>query len=317
MSAYEKSNLSSPSSLLSVGQNSWRKVFGVDSPAEAIEVVGEVRGHVQDKEGRALGAILNSNPIVVDPPSLDLPVESYRAFREKYGQRSTMLFVSTLDGLLHGIHTGVHDGADDEVSVRKFDTLNPFTGGGEDAGEVYQGPNQSQREAWAYVPEMLRRDYVTNLGLQPNLLDGTPVIKDVRLCNSEGTLNFSQHACKSAESGGVVAPEDQWRTVLVQGLGQAGSGFFALDVTNTGGRVGATDGVIPDPIPLWEFNWRWERRQIMALKDAGNEERYSYSNSVANPVSDDFDDAPAMNATSTRSPMTLSPRTSKSSPTLA
>jgi hypothetical protein len=48
-------------------------------------------------------------------------------------------------------------------------------------------------------------------------------------------------------------------------------------VTNSGGLIEGAGNRMPDPIPLWEFDWRWEGRQILALRDAGLESRFSYS----------------------------------------
>lgn len=248
-----------------------QKILNVPSEDEAEDLVGEVRGRIFGKQGRVLGPILNSNPTIVGPPSLDLPIGSYRAFQRKYRDRATMLYTSTLDGLLHAIHTGVHNGVDDPIVRRAFDGDD-----GSDTGEVVDGAI-SMREAWAYAPEMLRRDYANNVGRQPNLLDGTPVIQDVRLCHGDPALNQNVHACKAAEQGPLIPPEDQWRTVLVQGRGQTGSGYFAMDITNPGGTVDGTIGLMPDPIPLWEFDWRWEGRQILAMREANLEGRYSYS----------------------------------------
>lgn len=248
-----------------------QNLLNVNSEDEAIDLVAEVRGRILGKQGRVLGPILNSNPVIVGPPSLDLPIASYRDFKDKYKNRATMLYTSTLDGLLHAIHTGAHNSTEDAIVRRDFngtDTSN--------TGEVNDG-SLVMREAWAYAPEMIRRDYANNIGRQPNLLDGTPVIQDVRLCHGEPDLNQNPHACKAAENGSFVPPQDQWRTVLVQGRGSAGSGYLAMDVTNSGGLIEGAGNRMPDPIPLWEFDWRWEGRQILALRDAGLESRFSYS----------------------------------------
>ena len=251
-------------------------LFGGSSPEDTDRVVNSVRGRQDEKRGQPLNAILNSNPSVVGPPSLDLPIASYRDFRDLYRNRATMLYVSTLDGILHAIHAGEQnqkDGIDLRVPVRE----KAAGKGDESVDRVVPGidnnPTTSQREAWGYVPDILRLELFPNLQRQPNLLDGSPVIKDVRLCDASPARNFNEQAC------GVVTSDPntnlpgamQWRTVLVQGLGQAGAGYFAMDVTRSGGPIadGANSGSIlttdPDPIPLWEFDAAWEKRQIESL----------------------------------------------------
>lgn len=254
--------------------------LGFTNEEDGLRTIAEVRGHIPQKQNRVLGAILNSNPVTVGPPSLNLPNASYRAYREKYGRRATMLYVSTLDGMLHAIHTGPNDAAENGIIRRGMNGTEGTSPQRVCSGSASDPCDDSQREAWAYIPNMLLPELRNYKNRQPNLMDGTPVINDVRLCHGDGSLNQSVQACASA--GSTVAPEDQWRSVLVQGLGQAGAGYFALDVTHTGGFIGSV-GKSPDPIPLWEANLQWEEEQLNAL--AGQRSRFGYSTgSVANPL---------------------------------
>ena len=82
----------------------------------------------------------------------------------------------------------------------------------------------------------------------------------------------NDQACDSICSGSTCQnypASRQWRTVLVQGRGLAGTGYFALDVTRPGGNViyngGAGTMETPDPIALWEFDATWERAQVEYL----------------------------------------------------
>ena len=274
------------SSVGGASSSDWDELLAATSFDEVVGILAELRGHLLSKRERVLGGILNSNPISVGPPNLDLSIGSYRAYRELYADRASMLYVSTLDGMLHAIHTGEHDASDNEIKVREFGSPSDELAirGGDTPGPVRQdsaGDVLSQREAWAYVPEMIRRNVALNTGRQPNLMDGTPVVQDVRLCHGTGSLNQNVQACKVAEDGsGSVPAAFQWRTVLVQGLGQAGPGYFALDVTQSGGTIGGQDAKMPDPVVLWEFDHRWERRQIQALRGQGDfEARAGYSES--------------------------------------
>ena len=205
-----------------------------------------------------------------------------------------MLYVATLDGLLHAVHTGV---GTNQIQRRALVDMNTNSTT-ESAGEVVSftedlkqirtrsdynpsSPYGSQREAWAYAPQILMRRYAANSNRQPNLMDGTPVVADVRLCNAKTEFNFNEQACGGFTAGSSMPGYAQWRTVLVQGLGQSGPGYFALDVTRSGGLVDAEDGSTsavraPDPIALWELDPTWEESQLKMLRDrdpAGFEKR--------------------------------------------
>jgi hypothetical protein len=253
-------------------------LFGANGEGEAQRVVDTVRGHVDEKRNQPLNAILNSNPVTVGPPSVDLPIASYRDFRDLYRNRAPMLYVSTLDGILHAIHVGEQNQSGDD-DLRVFVREKSADKGDEVLERVVpniaSNPTTSQREAWGYVPHMILPDLFPNLERQPNLLDGTPVVKDVRLCDANPDRNFNEQACDvvSSDANANLSGAMQWRTVLVQGMGQAGSGYLAMDVTRTGGPVAdasAAGGVLasdPDPIPLWEFDGSWEKRQLDRLQD--------------------------------------------------
>ena len=236
-----------------------QEVFNVLEIDEAKEAMRTLRGHHPGKAGeRVLGPILNSSPVAVGPPALDLPIDSYRAYREQYARRAPMIYTSTLDGVLHAIHAGPHnDPPVNGIVQRDFSGVDQIS-----TPKMVTDSGISQREAWAYAPNFLRQDYALFKGRQPDLLDGTPVVSDVRLCHADDTLNFNKQACKLAATMSTVAPVDQWRTVLVQGAGSSRAGYFAMDVTRSGGVVGDTVGNMPDPVVLWEFDPRWERRQI-------------------------------------------------------
>ncbi len=216
---------------------------------------------------RVIGGILNSNPLVVGPPDLDLPIASYREFRARYADRQTMLYVSSMDGLLHALHLGKLTG---RITVRQKTEANTYPSADSITSCAVQPCDaEDQREAWAYMPWMVHRRLSSFKNSQAYLMDGAPVARDVRLCNEIGANNTNTQACGSVcnTAGCVIAGVDQWRTVLVQGAGGAGSGYYAMDITRPGGlqldRV--TSGLKvenPDPILLWEFDREWERAQL-------------------------------------------------------
>lgn len=237
---YEYLNISDPTNLN-------------NAEADLRGLIDEVRGRTASKFDRVLGGIFQSNPVTVGPPDLAVPIDSYRQYRARYADRPTMLYVGTLDGQLHAIYTG-----QPKVKHRKETAPNDA---GNIANEVDQPSGFYQREAWAYIPHMLHSELRRNAGAQARLLDGSPVVSDVRLCSGNALDNTNATAC--ASNGPTMPEVDQWRTVLVQGLGDAGRGYFALDVTRTGNEHHA-----PDPIPLWEFNDKWELGQLLGTAEA-------------------------------------------------
>lgn len=93
-------------------------------------------------------------------------------------------------------------------------------------------------EAWAYVPNLVF-DKLNNLSLKPGFthkyyVDGTPVAGDVNFGNIPSAANN--------------APDD-WRTILVGGLGKGGRGYYALDITDT---TAASEVAVKNKV-LWEF----------------------------------------------------------------
>ncbi len=273
----------------------------------------EVRGRIEQKKDRVLGGILNSNPITVEPPSDDVPIESYRAYKARFADRPTMAYFSTVDGQLHAVHTGELDGGNQQIMVR--DGVTPDSIGENVADSESTGAADDQREAWSYVPNMLLDKLSSFQGQNPNLMDGSPVVKDVRLCHSDKKYNQNFQACRvfcsSSESmtglcssgstggsGTCVPPEMQWRTVLVQGLGDDGSGYFAMDVTRPGGAYPNDSGDLqtkaPDPLPLWEFNPNWERGQVSHMLSSGFTQS---GESLVLPPSGEYDQLPSSAST--------------------
>ncbi len=252
------------------------RYFSADDGDDFRRIVDHLRGRVDQRFDRVLGGIRFSNPVAVGPPSLDLPINSYREFRQRQSNRATMVYVSTLDGQLRAIYGGRNDqpvkaqsleDSDDPTGISRQSTSDDEQGG-------------DQREAWAYIPSMLHN----RLGLfgdytaPDSLMDGSPVVRDVRLCPRGGLLG-PDRVC--ASSGG-----EEWRSVLVQGMGLAGQGYFALDVTRTGVDE-AGEAVLPEPLVLWEFGPEWEAAQIQAARGDGESWRYRGGASSSDLWTDD------------------------------
>lgn len=267
--------------------------FGLVDNAETQQMFDVHRGRVLakatgDREtSRVITGILNSTPAIVPPPIRDLPIESYREYRARYGDRPTMMYSATMDGQLHGIHVGELNG---RIAIRKKVASNAWADG-DDAVVTGVGaspaaganPPPHQREAWTYIPNMVLKQLAGNSISQPYLMDGSPVVKDVRLCQRIPENNQNEQACNVIRENSSGNPDlyltgdQQWRTVLVQALGEAGSGYFAMDVTRSGGlRAGEATRTVerPDPVVLWELSPEWEGSQFKALLGDSQPKRY-------------------------------------------
>ncbi len=277
--------------------------FNVSDDSSLQTLIDKVRGRHPSRQGRVLGAILNSDPVAVEPPKLDLPIDSYRKFKTRFSQRASMLFFGTLDGMIHGLYTGVL--ADNEsnyqVKVRND----------EDGDDVTNGPAEDQREAWSYLPQILHKNYVDEHGTQdassnPKMMNGAPTVQDVRLCHADPKYNQNVQACRGicddttsglCSSGGdcEVPPAMQWRTVMVQGMGNSGPGYVALDITRPGGpdrepSSGDDEVKLPDPVPLWEFGPDWERGQVEHMLSEDYYDESKGEQQVCGPTGCDDDD---------------------------
>jgi type IV pilus assembly protein PilY1 len=150
----------------------------------------------------AFGAILHSNPVIVPPPSAQSRDDSYRLFATKNFNRPQVLYVETIDGLLHAFDATSEPGTSFTDTTTAID--NP-------------GGTLKNNELWAFIPPAVLPSLSANYpGGGATLLDGAPVAKDLVLDRTQTTTNDST----------------RWHTVLLSGLGAAGRGYFALDVTD-------------------------------------------------------------------------------------
>lgn len=194
------------------------------SSTEATELTGEkllnyLRGHVgfEDRLSNSarffrrrdhlLGAVINAQPLYVSRPAFRYADDNYGEFRDKtqFNRKGTV-YVAANDGMLHA-----------------FDA---------ETGE----------ENWAFIPAAvlpgMYRYADAKFGQQfAYLLDGTPVAGDV--CPSTLVASVATGAAGAAVTRCTA---DQWRTILVGGLGAAGREFYALDITDPSA-----------PKALWRF----------------------------------------------------------------
>lgn len=214
-----------------------------------------------------MGDIFHSNPVVTGPPGIVdyfRSDETYREFFEKHRHRRKLLYVGTNEGLLHAI----------DVGIPTVTTSTDFLG--RDLNKVRFG-NGSGREVFAYMPRAVMptvRSLTTTTGHEFTV-DGTVTVTDA----------FLDPIHTGVTSADPPDPDErEWRSVVIGGLREGGSSYYALDVTqpdvlattegvdfvpqpqNTyvpsclGGlsdpehMAAAACGPLPYPAVLWEFN---------------------------------------------------------------
>ncbi len=162
--------------------------------------------HAGNSKGySALGAILHSNPSIAPPPAAQARDDSYRQFATINANRPHMMYVATIDGLLHAFDVTSDPTSPSATNIGGGTAINTGSGG------------KKNNEIWSFIPPAvlpaLRSNYP---GGQQNLLDGTPVVKDVV---------FARDATQTTLA-------DKWHTAVVAGFGQMSRGYYALDVTS-------------------------------------------------------------------------------------
>lgn len=145
------------------------------------------------RPGARLGDIYHSSPVVVTRPRMDIPDESFNAFRQlpEIESRPVVLYVGTNDGVLHAFSAENH-------MLPSGRTI--------PAGE----------EMWGFVPPAVLPALQSASVSHQFLVDGTPVVKDVYMRRLPG----------AAPNGNI------YRTVLLAGLRGGGPHYFALDVSD-------------------------------------------------------------------------------------
>jgi len=161
---------------------------------------------------RRLGDVFHSNPIVVGPPASYVNEPSYRAFQalSNVATRQRLLYAGANDGFLHAFDAGSWDSS---------------------AGSYTVGTGA---EVFGFMPWQARKrikELAQDGGDHPFFVDGSPAAADVWIDGDNDDTN-----AKTAS---------EWHTILVNGMRDGGSQYFALDVTDP-----SASGF---PGLLWEF----------------------------------------------------------------
>jgi type IV pilus assembly protein PilY1 len=161
-----------------------------------------------------LGDVFHSNPVILSPPNSAINSASYIAFSEKYEGRSRVLYAGANDGFLHAFAAGTWSAV--------TETFDRGTG----------------QELFGFMPWQVReRIQVQPLDGAPRdeyFVDGSPQAADVWF--------YSSALDETKET-------DEWHTVMIGGMREGGTQYYAIDITNPDGESGGPS--YPDY--LWEF----------------------------------------------------------------
>jgi len=191
-----------------------------DRAAALVDFLRDRRNDYYPLREHRLGAIVHSNPQVVGPPYLALPFPSYsgilpggrEGFRRRFDDRPTVAYVGADDGMLHAFVLAAPEALEGRV------------------GE----------ELFAFIPRALQGSLrqLTDPATHLPMVDGTPIIRDVRL-----NADYSTPA------------DERWITALLSGAGRGGRFYFALNVSDPV-TMASTPGDDVDGVPfyLWELS---------------------------------------------------------------
>ena len=220
-----------------------------DEMKDAAWLVQWIRGYRQprslEKKEWLLGPIDHSVPALMTPPGYpawyfgsqvsDKERDIYEGFRKAHGERDTVLFVGSRDGMLHAFDAGKfrHGDNPDTTAVKEnrgYFLWEPKTADSLSYCDGYTGkcPNYGTgRELWAFIPADLLPKLKNNLlrGDRQAYVDASPALADVYVDTGDDGRN------------------DTATTVLLSAEGNGGNTVFCLDVTAPG-----------NPGFMWEFS---------------------------------------------------------------
>jgi|GEM_PF-4736873 len=219
------------------------------------------KGPFRDRQGRKLGDIVYSTPVIVGPPSLggvfgvDPDVADFWSYRYDHRERQKVAYVGANDGMIHAIRLARRVEVTDADGV----TSSTWCYNCDDCGE----------EIWAFIPSNFLGELATLAGTgygsgsckHRTMVDLSPKAWDVRLTKRTGFTNADGTTAQTEGcSADSSCTNDQcWRTVIVGGERGGGDVYFAIDVTNP-----------ENPIVLWEYS---VLKNLAVVYDSGAEFR--------------------------------------------
>jgi len=188
-----------------------------------------VRSHI-------LGDIVYSGAVPVGPPNLLYTNDSnpgYESFKSANAARSPVVYVGSNDGMVHAFDDTAANGG---------------------------------KELWAYVPKALfsagdpndsahAPDAAFQLGALTYRRGGIPLFSHKFYVNATPRvwdIDFTNTNVSNVS--GPPASGNDWRTIMVGGLGAGARGVYALDVTNPVALTDSEAAIASSGRVLWEFS---------------------------------------------------------------
>ena len=171
-----------------------------------------------------VGDIVGSRVRPVGPPAAPFAAATnpgYGSFKTTWASRPTVVYVGTNAGIVHAIHGAVT---------------------GTSAG----------RELFAYVPDMLFQGPSGTPSISGLVARGDPDFTHKAMVDgSPASFDVDFARTQNNTRSGLVGGANDWRTILVGGMGKGGRGYYALDITNPAGMT--TEALVANQV-LWEIS---------------------------------------------------------------
>jgi type IV pilus assembly protein PilY1 len=108
------------------------------------------------------------------------------------------------------------------------------------------------RELFAYVPDMLFQGPSGTPGVSGLAARGDPDFTHKAMVDgSPAAFDVDFSRTQNNARSGLVGGSNDWRTILVGGMGKGGRGYYALDITNPAGMT--TEALVATKV-LWEIS---------------------------------------------------------------
>ena len=150
----------------------------------------------------ALGAMINSTPVIVTAPTGYLRDESYQLYQSNYSRRPAILYAATADGQVHAF---------------EIDKL-----------------SRDLNELWTFMPPAvlpsIADQFPSRAGAANKTIISGPLVA-AEVSGDVETAAGTGHFLTRTAPNGEVQDRSKWYSVLVGSFGAFG-GYFAVDVTN-------------------------------------------------------------------------------------
>lgn len=215
-----------------------------------VGIEGTSIGQFRQRFG-ALGDISNAKPVIVFPPDRpyqDATDPGYSAYKTAKATRAPRVVAAANDGMVHVFDTGPMPKA-----ATSTDPAVPVTAGG-------------GKEIFAYIPKALFKGEAGTVNEDASGIQA--------LTYQDGGVPIYRHHMYVDSSPRVADVDfgsgDDWRTIVVGGLGKGGNSYYALDLTD----ANASNESVAAGKVLWEWShsdikYTYGRPVIVKVRDSG------------------------------------------------